>query len=243
MPYKHPPITEAIFDIRIDKLGVPDLEKLAQVHNDLKEDYPKKAERINYVGSFELNPKEQKVREARADIIGYTFSKEDSSRQAQFRLDGFSYNVLPPYNVWEEHFEEFYRLWKIYNSRFQPHSIIRIATRFINRIFIPKIGEPINNYIINIPPIPKCLPQEYHKFFMQVQVPSRFDGKNVILTGATEPYENDKVPFILDIDVYQQVGKDFNVETLKENFDELRIIKNEVFESCITDASRKIFNL
>ena len=92
-----------------------------------------------------------------------------------------------------------------------------------------------------MPPIPNCLPQTFATFFMQIQVPCNDSYRNVIITETIEPFTDSKLPFILDIDVFQELNVQNSTESIIANFDELRKVKNEIFESCITDKTRNLF--
>lgn len=49
------------------------------------------------------------------------------------------------------------------------------------------------------------------------------------------------LPFILDIDVFQELNIENSIDNLKLNFSEIRKIKNEIFENYITDKTRQLF--
>jgi uncharacterized protein (TIGR04255 family) len=92
-----------------------------------------------------------------------------------------------------------------------------------------------------MPPIPDCLPQSFSNFFMQIQVPGKDKYRNVVITETIEPISNSILPFILDIDVFQDLNIKNSIESLTLNFSEIRSVKNEIFENCITDKTRNLF--
>jgi uncharacterized protein (TIGR04255 family) len=124
---------------------------------------------------------------------------------------------------------------------FSPNNVVRIALRFINKIEIPLPIVDFQHYILNMPPIPSCLPQIFTTFFMQVQVPSNDKYRNIIITETIEPEIEGMLPFILDIDVFQELNLQNSTNSIISNFEELRKIKNEIFENCITDKTRALF--
>lgn len=243
MRYNIAPIREAIFDIRIDNLGksnnISDLEELHSLISDV---YPDKKKQISFVGKIEIKNNVQINNETNQEIKGFVFLNSKSNCQVQYRLDGFTFNMLSPYSEWKEFSEEAFRLWSIYEKELQPNNIVRIALRYINRIEIPLPMEKFQDYILNIPPIPKNLPKSFRNFFMQIDVPCDIDGTNVVLTETIEQATKDKLPFILDIDAYK-VGKiNKDIKTLQFEFDKLRDLKNSTFESSITKKTRNLFN-
>lgn len=241
MIYNNSPIREAIFDIRIDKLGVTDIDKLEKIHRFIKKSYPIKQKQIKYAGKIEI-VKEQINTPFNSSIHGFIFKSKDEKRQVQIRLDGFTFNFVGQYSEWKEFSSEALNLLQIYFKELKPNKVTRIALRFINRIEIPLPVGKFQNYIINIPPIPKSLPQSFSNFFMRIEVPCDNEGTNIILSETIEQPTKDYLPFILDIDVYK-IGKiEMDIKTLKEEFSKLRNLKNSTFESCITDEARNLFN-
>jgi uncharacterized protein (TIGR04255 family) len=241
MRYKNAPIKEAIFDLRVGSLANCSLEQLELIHDVLKDGYPNKRKSINISGKLEIKDSKHIFQDTGSNILGYIFSNLDNNRVVQYRLDGFTYNMISPYTEWSDFSNEAFKLYDIYQSNFIPSSIARIALRYINRIELPVTFKDFNEFILNMPPIPKCLPQTFNHFFMQINVPCDKPDTSVILTETIEPISKEKLPFILDIDVFKIGQIELSIEKLKREFEELRIIKNSIFENTITDKLRKIF--
>lgn len=242
MRYNDAPIREAVFDIRVDKLSTTkSAEDLKAFKEVLSSEYKKVQRKLFFQGGFTISESAPSST-AKSDLVGFTFMNEDQTRQIQVRLDGFTFNVLNPYDSWDIHFAEFFSYWKSYNELFSPENVIRIAARFINKIELPytKEGFDFDDYIVNMPSIPESLPQSFLNFFMQVQVASSNQQLRINLTETMEPPQKDFVPFILDIDVIRD--KDISIKNLESQFDEIREQKNLVFESCITDETRELFS-
>ena len=241
MKYNVAPIKEAIFDIRIDNLEKSEIDSLEKLHTLISDRYPNKKRHINFIGKIEIKDNVQINNETNSEIKGFIFSNKTNACQVQFRLDGFTFNMLNPYSEWQEFSKEALRLWKIYEENLNPKSIVRIALRYINKIEIPLPMEKFQDYIVNIPPIPNILPQKFRNFFMQIDVPYDNNGTSIVLTETIEQPVQNKLPFILDIDAYKLGSISKDIKTLKKEFDKLRKIKNDTFESCITDNTRKLF--
>ena len=241
MSYIKAPIREAVFDIRVDKLNISNIEDLLDIKNYLTEDFPIEKKKLNITGMLQFSPGKSIESKTHSNLIGYVFLSKNSSRQLQIRIDGFTLNILKPYEKWDTHFEIFLKLWKEYNNRFKPNKILRIATRYINRIELPFPLINFQEYLQYMPPIPTCLPQSYTNFFMQIQVPCKDPYRHVVITETIEPVANSILPFILDIDVFQELNIENSENNLSINFSKIREIKNEIFESCITDKTRELF--
>ena len=242
MNYPIAPIREAVFDIRVDRLNINDVNELLSFKEIVSKDFPIEKKRHNITGMFQFSPDKPIESKSHSDLTGFIFLSGDNSRQLQVRIDGFTLNILKPYEDWETHFEIFMNYWAIYNDMFKPNNVTRIATRFINRIEIPLPFDSFQEYVLNMPPIPNCLPQTFSNFFMQIQVPCKDEFRNAVITETIEPIEDSVLPFILDIDVFQELNVSNSIESLTHNFSEIRIIKNEIFDNCITDKTRKLFS-
>ena len=46
---------------------------------------------------------------------------------------------------------------------------------------------------------------------------------------------------ILDIDIFQELNIDKSTGNISDNFASIRKVKNDVFESCITNKTRALF--
>jgi uncharacterized protein (TIGR04255 family) len=192
----------------------------------------------NHVNLINFEPNTEPKSNQKSELIGYVFRNNEGNRQFQVKTNAFTFNVLHPYNDWEEHFKCFHTFWVLFNQMFQPKSLNRIALRYINKIDLPLPFENFQDYITNIPPIPKCLPQAFAHFFLQMQVPSQVENVEVIISETFEPQSDNFLPFILDIDVFQI--SEIDSESIIKDFNTLRNIKNSVFENCITEQTRQL---
>ena len=238
MKYTNAPIKEAVFDIQVFNINEISQGNLDEIHLLIKEKYPNKRKVFNFSSSIDLQESGSISNDTKSEFKGVIFSNKNSQKQVQYRNDGFSLNFLSPYSNWNEFFNEAVELWNIYVSILKPTKVNRIALKYINKIDIPL---PINNfqdYVTNMPPIPKSLPQMYNHFFMQIQVPCEDSRYSAVITETMETPTNKIIPFILDIDVFKNVENDFEIN----DFNYLRDVKNIIFEDFITDNTRKLFN-
>jgi|JI10StandDraft_1071094.scaffolds.fasta_scaffold22118_11 uncharacterized protein (TIGR04255 family) len=241
MPYPKAPIQEAIFDVRVDRLAIANTEELSSFHEEVKADFPTQKKRHNLTSSIKFTAEASPLTDAKADLIGYVFINADETRQIQTRIDGFTYNVVKTYEHWDKHFAEFLKLWTLYDSLFNPTIVLRIATRYINRINLPVPFTSFQDFITNIPPVPKSLPQTFNNFFMQTQTPCSDNLRHAIITETLDQPGDRVLPFILDIDVFQEQNIQKTETSFNENFSAIRKIKNDIFESCITEKARELF--
>lgn len=239
MKYPNCPIKEAVFDIRVTGLENIIQDDIEILHELIKTNYPQKKKTLNIFGDFEIKDnKEITNNNTKTQFRGIIFSNTKNNKQVQFRVDGFTLNFLAPYSNWDEFYNEALVLWNIYFNNLKPKEINRIALRYINKIDIPLPLESFQEYITNMPPIPKSLPQFYNGFFMQIQVPCEDNNYTALITETIETPTKDLIPFILDIDVFKEINNDFKFT----DFNYIRSMKNLIFEDFITDKTRKLFN-
>ena len=241
MSYLKPPIKEAVFDIRIDNLNITDVSDLRQIKNYCTNIFPLETT-LNYIsGSLKISENLPSFQKEFGGIEGYIFKSTDDNLQIQIRTDGITLNVINHYESWDHYYSLFIKLWSDYARLFNPSNIIRVATRYINRIELKLPFDSFQSYITYIPNIPEFLPQSFKNFFLQVHVPHFDPQKNIIITETIESRINNILPFILDIDVFQDTNLSTDVSKLELIFKDIRIIKNTIFENCITEKTRELF--
>ncbi|TDX84412.1 TIGR04255 family protein [Epilithonimonas xixisoli] len=235
--YSKAPIKEAIIDISIIEMDI-NLEDLEdEILKSLPKDFLDVKKILNFGG--QINIKSRKTPElitSEEVLIGYMFSRENI--KVQFRKNGFTINFLSPYTNWKEFFDISKIFWKKYQEIFKGIKIDNISLRYINEIKIPLPIKNFEDYIVNIPPIPKCLPQNYSHFFMQIEVPCENEFVAVITETTLKQKEKYILPFILDINIQKEIKGKIDFE---EDFNYMRRLKNLIFEDFITDNLRKLF--
>ena len=235
------PITEALVDIRVPTQSEFDVSKLEAVHKDVANSYPVKEERLQQEIVFELSESafKQKSKKHKA---GYFFKTQANNRVAQFRVDGFTYSWLKPYESWEALRDEAKRLWNIYSGVRQPSAINRIAVRYINRIEIPLPVQDFRDYLSAAPEVPSRLPQGVSSFLLRVVVPDPKTGAIAIITQALEALVDPAIaPIILDIDVFNEKAFEPDGAEVWEAIESLRNFKNQIFFESVTDKALEMF--
>jgi uncharacterized protein (TIGR04255 family) len=238
--YENAPITEAIIELKIQEQGPATIEVLKGLEEDLKGTFPNKRKLFNVVGAFSAF--ETHVgSSAQQTLVGFQFISSDGKRFFDAKLDGVALHRLRPYSTWGDLRDEARRLWEVYRNRVGEPPICRVATRFINQIDIPGQRFDYKEYLLTLPEISQTLPQGLSSFFMQLQLPQEDSGVMVRLNEMTVPPPSpDASSIVLDIDVVaeRQFGSD---EAAWDLLEKLRDKKNEFFEGCITEKTRKLF--
>ena len=243
--FQNPPITEAIIDIRTilpDDISLNDLEKL---HDRVKDRFPQKEEMKFFSGKMKLPDKHDSGFDFinnDSRTLGYLFKSEKGSTVVQFRLDGFTFNKLKPYQNWEIFSGQGRDLWNLYLETTKPSQIQRIGVRYINHILLPLPFDDFDEYILTNPKIAPDLPQGLFSFFMRFEIPHPEMGFNAIVTQTMEPpNEERRLPFVYDIDVFKMEDYTKNPDKIWDDLTDLKKFENDIFFKSITDKTKELF--
>jgi len=235
--YLRAPITEALIDLRVElppKVAISDLERLESQ----LPDYPKKFPHIEI--SMAVEPGKTTNTQM---LQGYLFRNTDDKQIVQYRMNGFTFSRLTPYDTWETFSAEAKRLWTIYRTAMKPVRVSRLAVRYINRIDMPLPLDDFGKYLQATPDLPDDLPGSVSGFFLQLQLPQDDIKSMLWFNEAVIPPPNESVvSVLLDFDLFRTAEIPEEEEALWAVFEEFRTRKNEVFEACITDHARRLFD-
>lgn len=241
--YTNPSITEALIDLRAEISSEVTLSTLKDVQRSVELEYPVCQQVMALQGEFQPGEGESLEAKAKASqsYLGYRFSSSDGKQLFQARFDGFTFNRLAPYDRWETFRDEARRLWRIYWAAVNPKIVRRIAVRYINRLDLPLPLNDFKDYLRTVPEISPDLPQGLRDYFMQIQIPQDdLNGMLVLNQAIIPPFSDNVVSVVLDIDLYSDVELSANEDAYWEFLEQLRIRKNEIFEACITDSTRRL---
>ena len=243
--YSKAPIVEAIVDIQVKMAEGFSHEAFNAVHSKLSDSFPTKLP-IQMV-QMGMEPDAQaegnlQFSSSKTDL-GLWLTNKDNSRILQVRENGFTYSHLPPYTSWEVLRAEAYEAWGIFVELCNPQIVTRCALRFVNRIEIPKPSIELHDYFYLYPEIPKGIPQDVSGMFMQLQMPQKdLEGIATINQAVAEPTSPGTVSVLLDFDLFQVREYAPEDEAIWHYLDKLRDRKNELFEACITDETRRLID-
>jgi uncharacterized protein (TIGR04255 family) len=127
-----------------------------------------------------------------------------------------------------------------------PSELARIGVRYVNRLDIPLEGTgriQVEKYLRVSPQLPDELGDPMSTYAMQVVLPLGSDDCGLILNSSTVPSPLvGFASFVLDLDVYCETSLPRRDDELWTLLDKMRDHKNRLFERCITDAARVVFN-
>lgn len=180
---------------------------------------------------------------AKQDQTGYAFVGGEGKHVVQFRVNGFTFSRLAPYQTWEQLRNEANALWKSYRQIVGPLPVVRVGLRYVNQLDLPLPIRDFRDFIRIYPEISADLNQQLAGFFLQVQIPQEDIGAMLILNEAiVPPSEPDVVSIVLDIDVFKAGLKLDSDDEIWNVLEEFRLRKNLVFEGSITNKMREVIS-
>lgn len=237
--YKRPPITEAVVDVRFGT-AVP-LSSIERLRDRLLEFYPAPVQSI-ITANFEIVERGSRVVEQQLD--GFRLTAGDGTGIVSIGPRFISTSRLAPYEGWESFNAPARRNWEIWKRQIGWQRIVRVGIRYVNRIDVPMEGPTVNieDYLyFSIRQAPIELPP-LQTYAINTSRPLGKDNCTLILNSGLVPSPLvNTVSLLLDIDIAREIDTPQNDEALWEFVDRVREYKNEIFEACITDRTRALF--
>lgn len=243
--YSKAPITEAIIDLKVAFPEGFTVDQLADIYASISNRFPTKELLYTGIGSVVFQPGTPVKIDANQQHYGFLFKSEDNLRIFQATLNGFTFNRLAPYESWEEFSSDARYLWNIYKDVCKPVHVTRAALRYINQITIPIEGlVDLKEYFNTIPEVPSGLPRNtLSSFFMQLQIPQDdLDCMLIINEALVPPTNTESIAVLLDFDLFRQQIWQVDDENMWNFLEQLRDRKNLVFNTSITDRTRRLFD-
>jgi uncharacterized protein (TIGR04255 family) len=246
-PYCNPPIAEAVFAFHFSKhLEAKTVKKFVRAQ---AKKFPAQQEMYDIaVDTANLR------RPQRTEHKGYIITDADNALVLIVRPETISVAQKPPYTTWENLIERAKEVWGQFRSIAGNTELTRLSARYINRIDIQhpqfaaqqqevRTGIDLSTYFrfgLMIPP--GLVDYGLRGFQLSCDVQNPGDALTRIIQLAAVPSPRiDHVSFVLDIDVATTAPVPRREVEMWALANDLRVAKNAVFESCITDETRKLF--
>lgn len=240
MRYARAPITEAVIELRFAK----PFEKsvVEKAGRRLREEYV-------YLDNEQVVQLKVAIAAQKSEVAsswaGVKLSSSDRADSIFFRQTSFVCSRLAPYTGWDDFFGRTVRGWQVWRKAAGPTLLSRIGVRYVNRIDIPLNEQRlvrIEDYLNVVAKSPDDLGQALTSYTMQVVRPLGVEDCVLALnSGTVEPALIGFVSLALDLDVFREVDLPQRDEDLWDLLNRIRVHKNRIFESCITDQTRALF--
>ena len=241
--YKQPPITEAVIEMRFARIS--DQSKFKKAIKKLNNNYEALQELNNQGIKVDISsPVQTKPTIKRTTHISYRFSSSNMTQLLSLTESSFAVSQLAPYDGWDEFLARFTRDWKVWGKVVGFTEIKRIGVRYINRLDIPISGSTLDlkKFVKIYPETPGVLGANL-TYTVQAQFPivelqSLLKINSTILPSPLTGFTS----IVIDQDISKEADLPKSEDSLIRFLNEIRTKKNEIFESCITDNARKLFN-
>ena len=233
------PIDEAVIDFRVLRRNDIMADRFVGLVGRIGPDYNRSSEmrsihaRFGVEGGRPVEPTQLQA------VVGWMYQAPTAI--AQFRVDGFTFSKLRPYTTWDEVFGEALRLWKIYVEIAEPLETSRVAVRYVNRLRFQAPAD-LGKYLEAPPVLPAPIPQRIREFLIRAVVDDPERDLSAILIEALESsLDPDTVQILLDIDAFKQAALAPGDPSIRETFEQLRALKNQIFFASITERTVEMY--
>lgn len=243
-PYKRPPITEAVIAVTFgDETDPRDLDK---ANGNFGRFYPHHQDVRNVNVRVFVPPRSGSGPDTtlHKDEMGHRRTSGDQTQIVILWPSLLLFSQLAPYPGWDDFFGRFCRDWELWKRVVGYRKISRVGVRYINRIDIPITGN-VTHYeeVLKLyPHIPYEL-GSISAYGIQTQMPYAeiYGGITINSASMPSPLLNHS-SFIFDQDIYTENNIPQNEDGLYKLLNQIHVKKNEVFEACIADRARELFN-
>lgn len=240
-PYPKAPITEGVIHLRV--AGVATADEQQKVVHRLTKHYP----HSNPLQEFSL-----RIDTTGGEVAvdqkpqGFRLNTNDQTDVVLVFPDGIAAARLAPYQGWEYLRDRARVAHEEWRRSTAHRAVTRIGIRYLNRIDIPLNGVSqvdLATYLAFRPQIPEIGIGPIVGYMVQATLATDTPlwSASIASTIVTPPPLLNHVSLMLDIDVFRTEQIPGNEAELWRTIDDARLIKNRVFERCITDESRKLF--
>lgn len=240
--YARPPITEAVIGITFS--SPMDSKKLIRVNKALQKYYPHKQDvyTVNY--SLEFNMIDVVDNKTNLEkILGHRLSTNDQTQLVVLWPNSITLSQLAPYKGWGNFIERFERDWGALKKILGFQQISRIGVRYINRIDIPaKVSVIEHEQFLNIyPKLPDML-NPLEAYAMQASVTLKDINCQLTINTTSVPSPLlEHASFVIDTDIFSDKNPPQSDSDLIKLLNNIRTKKNQVFEACISQPARSLF--
>lgn len=232
--YKKAPVTEAVIEFRfVTPIPKADLERIAKR---LKGAFPKIEEEMTY--GIKLSTGGLDVDKA---ATGYKLTSADDLKITLLRSSGITNSRLAPYGGWELLREQAEEVLAHVRKIIERRPMQRIGLRYINRLDIPGTDVNLQDWVRFTVALPFGLGPILEEFSTRVVVPLERGMKCALALQTVASPLIDHSSIILDLDLSVEQDIPLADKPMWELVEAMRVKKNEVFESSITERMRSQF--
>jgi uncharacterized protein (TIGR04255 family) len=237
--YAKPPIVEAVCEFRLTPETRWDLTVPGLLYERLKGSFPHKEQRMIPEVELIQGPEglQQQIRTSERIML---FTK-DKKMLVQVGPRLLAINVLKPYPHWEGFKPRIEMAWQSLQAAIEVQGLERIGLRYINHIELPAQSVELAEYFEFYLSVGQRLPQQMVSFLAGAEFSYADDRDHCRVQLTPIPGSGGKSLFMLDIDYFLARARAVEVVDALAWVEEAHDRVKEVFEGCITDKLREMF--
>ncbi len=239
--YKKPPLVEAVCEFRLTPDTPWDLTIPGLFYERVKNAFPQREQRV--VQEIELSQEPQGLRQQIRTSERIVLFTEDRKMLIQLGPRLLTVNALRPYPTWQGFKPRIEMAWKSLEDVVEIKGLQRVGLRYINRVelFAPKVE--VEQYFEFYPFVGPRLPQNMVSFIAGSEFSYAEGRDNCRVQLTPEPHFSEgRSAFILDIDYFLAQPTAIKFSDVLGWIEEAHNRVEEVFEGCITDLLRELFD-
>ena len=240
---KNPPIIEAQVGLKLQtELS---LDILKQVAEKLKSDLPDIKPRFEITTEVKLDGDVKNQSSTNINEHGIQLNSANNDFALILQKDIFIFCALNKYEGWDSFKRKVSSVLTILSKELPETQFVEIFSRYINSIVFEAQPLTLSEFFTFIPKIPTLNPQlTLNGFALNFNATQANTGFQTFCNFAPRPQPAgvDKVDFILDLSVSKRVIPVGASDSLWDDLNKARIIKNDLFFGLITDKLKARYN-
>lgn len=238
--YGKPPITQAICEFQFVSDKVWDWTIPGLIYPKISGEFPIKQQEQAF--ELSLTPQVQRppVQQFSTALSKMQFLKNDKSAIVQIGPDLLGINVQTPYPGWPNFLKLISEQLQIYLDTASPKGFKRIGVRYINNIQIKADTIETTKYFQYYPHLPETIEQRHGPFSMRV-VHAYNDERDALVINFATIIPSEQSSYILDLDYFLMQPAKVQLSDGLKWVDDAHAKVEEMFEACITDDLRAVF--
>lgn len=239
--YRRPPIVEAVCEFYFDMTQWDDMVP-GLYYDRVRKQYPRKKELQAIAVEIGVGTG---ICGSRVTPGGkrYQFISDDEKRIIQIERNLLVVNQLRMYPHFESWKPIIISALKQYCALTSPRGIKRLGMRYLNRIEIPSDRFTMEDYFQVYPEVPRELGGSHGQYLLRLEMSPVQSGHQLLLTLGTAPVNRSGISGqMLDLYDVIEFKESLPPREITAAIDEAHENIETVFENCITDKLRELFD-
>jgi uncharacterized protein (TIGR04255 family) len=237
--YANPPVEEAVCEFRLTQDTQWDMTIPGLIYEKLRDEFSEREQRM--ISEMEFTHGAEGIQQHIRTSERVVLSTKDKKMLIQIGARLLVINVLKPYPSWQKYKPRVQKAWDSLLDTVEVKGIERMGLRYINLIKVPSPVSELSDFLQFYPFVGDKLPQRMVSFIMGAEFSFTDDRDRCRAQLAPLPATEGAQTFLLDIDYFLNRPRGVEVKNALEWVEEAHNRVEEIFEGCITDRLRKVF--